>query len=74
MRGGPEHRPHDYLPLVRAIIRAKLSDAIEWLGAGQMLNVHALFPPPYYDHGYGILINSGFDGSTQVGTIHHIGA
>jgi len=74
MRGDSHMRPLDYMPQVRGIIRINLGDALEWLGHGKMLGVHALFPPPFYDRGYDILLHSGIKGSVDIGSIHHIGA
>lgn len=74
MRGDSSMRPLDYFPQVRGIIRISLVDALEWLGHGKMLGVHALFPPPFYDHGYDILLQSGIDGSVDIGSVHHIGS
>jgi hypothetical protein len=74
MRGNTDRRPIDYSPQIKGIVRIKLSDALEWLGNGKMLGVHALFPPPFYDRGYDILLDSGIGGSKEIGSIHHIGA
>jgi hypothetical protein len=74
MRGNTAMRPIDYSPQVRGVIRIGLGDALEWLGHGKMLGVHALFPPPFYDHGYDVLLRSGIIGSVDIGSIHHIGS
>jgi hypothetical protein len=74
MRGDTQMRPLDYAPQIKGIIRISLGDALEWLGHGKMLGVHALFPPPFYDHGYDILLRSGIAGSVDIGSVHHIGA
>ncbi|WP_083763420.1 FRG domain-containing protein [Paramagnetospirillum magneticum] len=74
LRGKNIIRPSDYAAQIRGIIRIKLSDAISWLGSGEMLGVHALFPPPYYDSGYEFLLNSGYPGDNSIGSIAHIGA
>ena len=74
MRGNTAMRPIDYSSQVRGVIRIGLGDALEWLGHGKMLGVHALFPPPFYDHGYDILLRSGITGSVDIGSIHHIGS
>src|ERR1035437_6513424 len=48
-----EHRTDlEFSKLLAGIIRVELADALDWLGEGDMLNVHALFPPPPYDFGY----------------------
>lgn len=74
MRGDTVMRPIDYSPQIRGIVRIRLGDALEWLGHGKMLGVHALFPPPFYDRGYDILLRSGIVGSKAIGAIHHIGS
>jgi len=74
MRGDSGMRPIDYSSRIRGIVRIPLPDALDWLGSGKMLGVHALFPPPYYDHGYDILLRSGIAGSLDAGAIHHIGS
>lgn len=66
--------PIDFSPLLVGIIRVDLADALEWLGSGDMLNVHALFPPPPYDFGYQEILNSLVVSSEFLGAIHHIGA
>lgn len=72
-RGG-SFRPTDYSSQVRGIVRIGLADALSWLGDGNMLGVHALFPPPYYDLGYEMLLNANYTPSDKVGCIAHIGA
>nr|WP_275253676.1 FRG domain-containing protein [Achromobacter xylosoxidans] len=67
-------RPMDYSPQIRGVIRINLADALGWLGHGKMLGIHGLFPPPYYDQGYDILLRSGISGSREIGSIHHIGS
>lgn len=74
MRGDNIMRPLDYSPQIRGVVRIKLDDALEWLGHGKMLGVHALFPPPFYDRGYDILLRSGIVGSQEIGSVHHIGS
>ena len=76
LRGGLEGRKMDYSSAVAGVIRVDLSDAIEWLGQGRLLDVHALFPPPHYDDGYRILLERLLDDSISpdplVGTLHYI--
>jgi hypothetical protein len=75
MRGagpGPT-RPADYSPQVCGRIRIDLRDALAWLGTGKMLGSHALFPPPFYDGGYEILLNCPFDDNLTIGAIQHVG-
>jgi hypothetical protein len=66
--------PIDFSPLLAGIIRVDLADALEWLGAGDLLNVHALFPPPPYDFGYQEILNNLPTPNNLLGAIHHIGA
>lgn len=74
MKGDEGGRPLDYADQVRGIIRVDLAKAIDWLGTGKMVNTHSLFPPPYYDNGYQILLTCGVTGDSGTGTIAHIGA
>jgi hypothetical protein len=41
---------------------------------GDMLNVHALFPPPPYDIGYQEILDNLEVSKKFLGAIHHIGA
>ncbi len=66
--------PIDFSPLLAGIIRVDLADALEWLGSGDMLNVHALFPPPPYDFGYQEILNNLSASNKFLGAIHRIGA
>jgi hypothetical protein len=72
-RGQGEVRPTDYADQIRGTIRIKLSDALAWLGDAKTLSVHTLFPPPFYDHGYRILLDGSFESKT-VGSIFKVGA
>lgn len=74
LKGGDGGRPLDYSPQVRGVIRVELEKALEWLGNGKMVNTHSLFPPPYYDNGYQILLTCGVSGNAITGTISHVGA
>lgn len=65
--------PVDYSPLLAGVIRVDLADALEWLGSGDLLNVHSLFPPAPYDYGYQEILNCLPTPSEVLGTIHHIG-
>lgn len=73
-KGDEGGRSMDYADQVRGIIRVDLAKAIDWLGTGKMVNTHSLFPPPYYDNGYQILLTCGVTGDSGTGTISHIGA
>ena len=66
--------PIDFSPLLVGIIRVDLADALEWLGAGDMLNVHALFPPPPYDIGYQEILGNLTVSNKVLGEINRIGA
>jgi hypothetical protein len=74
VRGDHVSRPNDYSSHIRGIIRAELCDALGWIGRGALLNVHSLFPPPSYDRGYGLLLDSNLGHQGHVGGITHIGA
>jgi len=71
VKGG---RPLDYSDQIRGVIRVDLAKALDWLGNGKMVNTHSLFPPPYYDNGYRILLTCGVSGDKTIGTISHVGA
>lgn len=74
MRGEGVVRPVDYRDQIRGTIRISLSDALSWLGDAKTLGVHTLFPPPYYDHGYKILLDGKFESDLGVGAISIVGA
>jgi hypothetical protein len=65
--------PIDFSSLLAGIIRIDLADALEWLGSGDLLNVHALFPPPPYDAGYQEILNKISIHDKVLGAIQHIG-
>ncbi|GJI97049.1 hypothetical protein RugamoR57_37670 [Duganella caerulea] len=67
-------RPADYADQVRGVIRVDLTKALDWLGSGTIVNTHSIFPPPYYDNGYSILLTCGVPGNSVIGAISHIGA
>lgn len=73
-RADHTRRPTDYSSQVRGVIRAKLSDALAWLGDGKTLSTHSLFPPAFYDRGYDMLLSSSFKGTKVVGCISNVGA
>jgi hypothetical protein len=64
----------DFSPLLAGIIRVDLADALDWLGSGDMLNVHSLFPPPPYDFGYQEILDNLPVPNKHLGAIHRIGA
>lgn len=67
-------RPLDYAQQIRAIIRVDLAKALYWIGDGKMVGTHSLFPPPYYDNGYQILLSCPIDSKLGIGNIAHVGA
>lgn len=73
MKANKEGRPLDYSDAIRGIIRFDIAAASNWLGSGEMHNVRSLFPPPYFDGGYRILLDSALE-DKSIGCIHHIGA
>lgn len=74
MRGQGTVRPVDYSSCIRGVIGIRLRDAIGWLGDAQTLSTHSLFPPPFYDHGYKILLDAAFEADQKVGSISVVGA
>ena len=73
-KGEATGRALDYSSQIRGVIRVDLVKALDWLGSGKMINTHSLFPPPFYDNGYQILLTCGVHGERATGTISHIGA
>ena len=73
-RGVGVMRPPDYADQLRGVIQISLSDALSWLGDSKTLGVHNLFPPPFYDYGYKILLDCKFDSDGDVGSIFAVGA
>lgn len=73
-KGQGNQRPCDYGDQIRGILEINLADALEWLGNSTALSTHGLFPPPFYDYGYGSLLRVGLKGATNTGCISHIGA
>lgn len=78
LRRGPEPHETHYQSAVAGVIRVDLADALDWLGEGRLLDIHALFPPPYYDLSYRILLEDLSDDSIApdalLGGVHHVGA
>lgn len=66
-------RPFDYSGFVRGIVRFKVRDANKWLGTGGFHSVRSLYPPPFFDSGYSILLKQSFD-HPKCGSVQHIGA
>ena len=62
----------DYLSTMQAVIRFSIEDGLAWLGRGAMHSVRSLFPPPFFDDGYRILLDSDFK-DREFGSIHHVG-
>lgn len=73
IRSGREQRPLDYQSQIAGVIRIDLANALDWLGDGTMTQIHALFPPPYYDRGYEFLLATQIPDNNLLGNIHHIG-
>jgi hypothetical protein len=69
-----DYLSEDYTPLIVGVLRVNLEDALSWLGEGEMLSVHTLFPPPHFDFGYRNLLEKIADGHKHLGKINHIGA
>jgi hypothetical protein len=67
-------RPLDYSGQIRGVVRVDLSKALDWIGDGKMVGIHSLFPPPYYDSGYQILLSCPIDTKLGIGCIAHVGA
>src|SRR5208283_1726512 len=67
LKGGSDSRMLDYSSAIRGVIRVDLSDAIRWLGDGQMLSPHYLFPSPVYDQGYHFLMKTPVVPAVPVG-------
>ncbi|CAK0741343.1 FRG domain-containing protein [uncultured Gammaproteobacteria bacterium] len=74
MRGQGTVRPVDYSPCIRGVISISLRDAISWLGDAPTLSAHGLFPPPFYDQGYKILLDGAFNSNPKIGSIAMVGA
>lgn len=74
LRGDTRTRLLNYGSSIKGVIRVSLEDALEWLGSGTLLNVHALFPPPLYDQGFGFLLSDPIPGNDILGAISNIGA
>ncbi|MET3355643.1 UNVERIFIED_ORG: hypothetical protein ABID33_003568 [Xanthobacter viscosus] len=72
-KGSNGSREIDYSKYIKGIVRYSLSDAISWLGKGIIHDVRALFPPPFYDNGYAILLGCKLS-DNSLGCIQHIGA
>lgn len=72
-RGNEGGRLTDYQNAIAGIIRFPLEAGKKWLGDGALLNTRALFPPPFYDDGYKILLNVKHS-ERSLGVITHIGA
>lgn len=72
-RGTEGGRLTDYSDLIAGIIRFPLDAGKSWLGAGAMHDVRGLFPPPYFDNGYQILLGVTL-AERSLGVISHIGA
>jgi len=72
-RGTEGGRVTDYSDAIAGIIRFRLDAGIAWLGVGTMHDVRGLFPPPYFDNGYRILLGVSLV-ERSLGVITHVGA
>ena len=54
-------------------IRVSLLDALSWLGSGDLLTAHTIFPPAFYDQGYLRLLENAPAGGKWIGTITSVG-
>ncbi|MDP8249924.1 FRG domain-containing protein [Pseudochrobactrum saccharolyticum] len=72
-RGTQDGRIIDYSSSIIGVIRFNLINAFNWLGAGSMVGIRSLFPPPYFDTGYGLLLSVPHS-NFSIGSIHHVGA
>jgi hypothetical protein len=73
-RNNPDLVSCDLSPLVVGILGVEIGDALDWLGRGDLLSVHTLFPPPHYDFGYLRLLRNAPPPPKSLGGIQHIGA
>jgi len=64
----------DLQDFVVGVIRVELANALKWLGQGDLLSTHSLFPPPTYDEGYRRLLRAADLGDADSGAVVHIGA
>lgn len=56
-------------------IRVDIGDALDWLGNGDLLSVHSLFPPPHYDFGFRKFLEKvDMSRPNYLGGIHNITA
>ena len=70
---GAYSRPLDYSEYVRGILKYKTSNAFRWLGQGEAHSVRSLFPPPFHDPGYKLMLDADL-GNRDIGRVHHVGA
>jgi hypothetical protein len=71
--GPPSSNEMDLSDLIAGIIRVGITDALNWLGTGDLLSVQTLFPSPIYDIGYRFLLENLPEGNYDVGSIAHVG-
>ncbi|WP_217694889.1 hypothetical protein, partial [Deinococcus marmoris] len=75
--GKPSGRDSDYSSSIAGIVRVDLADALDWLGNGNLLDTHSLFPPASYDSGYEILLEIRDslikENKISMGNINYIG-
>ncbi len=73
-RNADDYTSYNMQPLILGVIRVEIGDALNWLGAGDLLSIHTLFPPPHYDYGYRQLLTQIPTSELRLGSIHHVGA
>ena len=73
-RSGPQiPNWEDLSDLVVGVLRISISDALDWLGVGDLLSTHTLFPSPIYDVGYKILLDKAPLGNNFVSSVAYVG-
>lgn len=72
-RGVEGGRLTDYSNAIAGIVRFPLAAGKAWLGVGALHDVRGMFPPPYFDNGYQILLGVSL-AERSLGVITHVGA
>ena len=49
---------NEYSDLIIGIAKFRISDAMNWIGNSELLSVSSLFPSPYFDCGYEVLLKN----------------
>ncbi|MBF0180447.1 MAG: FRG domain-containing protein [Magnetococcales bacterium] len=74
LKGDTNRQPIDMSSYIVDVIIIRIDDALSWLGDGEMLRVHTLFPPPTYDLGYAQLLDKSPKGNQDIGNVLMIGS